>query len=598
MKKILATLLIAPLLLVGCNNSESKPEPQGGQKGDPVLTQEQLNALYLSAQAGYKTVKHEKVGTFTVPSASLASKEENDQLISYKKDDGKTLVIVSKLTAKAICTLENLDTFDDVDYAISGIGTSQGLAVCSYCTMKTNTETSETTFHFVLFDAMGNKLWDVTTVDEYPAKPQFRSMGFTDPATKEVSHYTLLYVYGEATNMSESVLYRYDENLVASKAESGDPYAKEALTNNYKFKFSITQGEGEKAVVTEYNGTYRQYTSGMAHTVFDVSHQGTEGIVSNRYYAPSAGDQLALFDHHALYQYTVPLEEHATEYDYYDSGSGYGYAVKTYLLDLQTGETNEVDFPYVIQSVDNSLNPVTKNSEVLTFSPYTILSLRHFENKILETETVKYVVDSKLVLHDDLTSKVTLRKVGNGFFDEGSYALYDGNGKKIGSVASGLSPAVYGNTIRIRKNNKNGLIDEQGKYLVKPSFVEMTTIDDHIAYLYNGSDDFVYYDYVAREDVTPTFSKEGKYAKDIQHGYHIIKGGETDTSNRLFYLGKQIDSLEKASSVSLGYMTTINGLGKLGGQGIFEKVTYTNTDGDAVYHIYWRVTNYTLNMTY
>ena len=138
MKKQLLCLLLTPFLLIGCGGKGNTNK--AGEKCDPVLTQEEIDKIFIKKNASYES-GFEKVGTLTIPStATSVTYSFGDELVTYINDD--TFVLASFMNAKTIFTIPEISSYDsylsqfdwwsaDIDYKYA-----TGLEPCKIITRK------------------------------------------------------------------------------------------------------------------------------------------------------------------------------------------------------------------------------------------------------------------------------------------------------------------------------------------------------------------------------------------------------------------------------------------------------------------------------
>ena len=565
-KYLLTSLLALPLLLSSCGGAKNP-----GTKGDNVLTEEQINSVFINEEKSLST-EVKKVGSFTIPHDKTHLGTSNHRQLGYytlDESEGESLNVVSFLTAKNVLKVSDYDDYDiDFKYDIYNTTSIELVLVITY---KTDAESKEH-FHYYLVDGMGHILFDKEFVDEF-VQVRYKANAVTvyDNEGNEGKEYTVrVGYYDTLAGKNVEEYYRYSEDFSAV-TKIQDYYAKEAKKNVERYFFNV--GEEEKAV----KYSVEVVTVGSNESVISVSHLEKEAEVVNVYDIPSV--DFALLDHHLIYQESIAMHENAKDYDVRNGATLYKF--NTHILDLIDGERKTVEFPYQIAGAVRCLNFDKVPVDEIELNKYGAISVRGFENKGYKEFTNVYVIDSGLVFHDDLSNRTYLTKLGNGYISGTS--LYDANQNYFAAL-NGSIEKRYDNAVLSKYNNIYYLNDETGKDLVAPVYTSCEIINERYLHLSNAQGE-LYFDVSTLKPVAVAFDKNAEYLKDDQNGFYVKKAEATLETDAVYYLDKQIDTIP-VYTAAVDSLCTLHYAKGQNAYTEYEAVTAVNAEGDYIINIY------------
>ncbi len=233
-----------------------------------------------------------------------------------------------------------------------------------------------------------------------------------------------------------------------------------------------------------------------------------------------------------------------SEYTYADEG--YKYFLVTYSKDLSTGETKEIEFPYLISS--NSL-PYKDKSGIYN---YFLLILRPIDNKILSEDSIEMVADASLSFLKNVSgeSVSSFIKLDEGhYYNTRNRIIYGSDFKPLLYIGS-LNPTLYMEEKCFvgSIDGYYGAIDFSGKVVIEFNNVSILGIKGDKAI-------------VKRND--------GYYRLDTQSGEKAFLGEKCANLCKGLYI------FEKESSFSVSSIS----------KDVLSKKFVYDENGDLVYHI-------------
>ena len=524
-KKSLLTLLVLPLILSGCGGSEpEKPKP--GERGEDVLTAAQKERMLTLDGAQDYTLGVALASEKVVDSDRYLLEWYNEHFFIYRHDGGTEhptdWVIVSKEAGQ-------------IDVATKGYGYTgpDELEIENYGTISDGTTGIPFVYYYAHFesssykntvntvkDAFGNTIFNSN--EEYDDF-HFNSASLSKDADK---NYILTVNYYD-NGITTSKRLVYGEGFKGLKAEEVDPYA--SLTKSQEYYFTV---ENVKYTVGLTNG--KEYY---------VSHSEGGEIVTKYYPEQQQGNKV-LVGQYLIYQDTDAVNVHEGDYDLV----AYNQAMKinTYRLNLATGKTEKIEFPYIIQnfSHEDFVPEDLKENEGYDIPKYAVATLYAIENKQLNPVGRKYVLDADLVLHDELTAYETnYKKLGENHYliDK---VIYDSNYKIVGDLSRFNIITTYPKGILVQEtatgSNRYGFVGEDGKFVLEPQYLSANAgynppVVNGYLKLRAATNEYVYFDPYGLKLITYTRDAEREYVYNSSNTEFFCLKGAQDKEDPLKY---------------------------------------------------------------
>ena len=464
-KKSLLSLLVVPLLLAGCAGSKGP-----GERGEDVLTAEQKER-YLATEVNDYTVENKKLADFKINLTEYPHKYTDTDVypfLIYDKGTAGTEANEWKIYsvyAGEIATLTKPEGATTIVGFHTGtlnlLESSDGVkGLLYYATFEKDDQIIS---YNAVVDMFGNVIWK-------SAKPvseeSFANGGWlkpTDPVTGEVTYVVDLYIRDNVHNIISKHRVAYGENFRGLTAYT--PTGTSTDLGTYKF----THKEVE-------------YTVGMtAGREYYVSHVNKKEETETQYFQVPSNNVVAatLIGEYLLYQRQIEVNLHEEEYTY--TTAEHAYKLVTERLNLVDLKTEEIEFPYYINSLSYQifLDKDAKPTDPVVIPQYSVAKLTKIIDKHKEAYSERYVIDADLVLHDDLTALSTgLKKFGEShYYDPNNDVILDNNYNFVTGIGDYtiVNNGQYAKCMIVRKDGKYGAIDETGKVIVPVAY---STLDN------------------------------------------------------------------------------------------------------------------------
>ena len=584
-KKYLATLLFIPLILASCGG---KGEEVAGEKGEAILTQEQVDALTITEIDDFRTSTFTKVGKLNFPGDLLPTSDVSpeSEMLMVEDATNKKIEVYSFLTSAKIYTLEETDKYDIKSVTFENdLYADTDLESFRVVTHYLDAE-SKDVYSYKYIDAFGHVLFEKTT-DEvlvYQVTTFTRNYPLNNTQNKfKNDHFVRTSYYDAKTGKQVIQYWKYSDDLAT--VSKVDKYQEDNVYGviTSRGKFTITEKVKKEEVKTDYIVAL-EYRSANS-SVIEVSHQGEEKMVYDRYYVPTSTDNIVLFDHHALYQVRHQLNDHVSEYTYDDGGTFYN--LETFFIDFKEATVNKVVFPYILVGAIG-LYGEGEYGEPFEINPFGVVGLREIKDKIVGPTVEEYVIDSELVLHDNLTHVIPVTKIGEGYIDDNNN-LYDASKVKIGSIdtTNVTISERFRTCLVVRVNNKYGVINEKGEFLVPLKYTDRNSINGEVIRFYNSDDDQIYFNVKTLTTTTLSFSKDVTYVKRLEDGMYVARGDATEgAKDSVYFLGNKVDEFAKATTLFVFGAITFTHFADEECRTAYSIIQAIETDGSISVHTY------------
>lgn len=590
--KHLLSLLVIPFLLTGCGgNSVVK----GGDKGDPVLTQEQIDALTVTTPKGFEG-KVAKLGSVTLPVGFTNYTESyHGQLAYYSLEDPEVDkgVVVSYLKGGLIQEIADLSklqsgtsiTHPDTLYTAYGIET---------VVIKTvyKDELDQDVVHITAYDALGTKLIEYSGKDknvEVAIEARTREVPVKSNGGETYTHrYAIAYYVDPKTNKAVENVFEYDAKM-ESAAKVDNYYDSSLAIEKESARKFFKEKKDEK--IEYIVRPYTVYSGGAIGTGYEVSHVEEDKTVYATYFIPDDATSI-LFDHHIVYQLQSAVDDHDLEYTYTNGGSY--YKVNTYVIDLLEGTTKPAEFPYIL-GAGSSLDEPVAYGEIPELSKYAATYLTAIENRRLADTLEYYVIDSNLELHDDLGNTAALTKLGTSHYinrsSTSSVIIYNADKVPVKRI-NATQIRVYPNCVVIKSNNYYGIIDENGNYLVsfEERFTSCNLVSKDTVLLSTSGTIIVRkcFNIETLKELKLIYEDKMTYVTtELAYGFRIGKGDGTETiKDKVCFLNEVLATYDVDPAIAFTRRANLNLAANPVVRAVYESVKHVDADGNEIHDIF------------
>ncbi|MFH5881308.1 WG repeat-containing protein [Liberiplasma polymorphum] len=216
---------------------------------------------------------------------------------------------------------------------------------------------------------------------------------------------------------------------------------------------------------------------GSTMRIYDAS---TKQLINSFNLPQVSQSQVAYFDGSLVYQVVMPLPDTENSYDYVVGGIK--YRLKTYAIDLLTGETNTLKFNYRI----DTLNPFKEDD----IYQYGLASVYEIHDNVLHTErTYQLIMNKKGDILSDVTGlgfSSLVRLNDTRIYDSATRTIVDNDLKPIVELPQ-LHTFIYREALIVFRHNEfYGAINYNGEVVIpfiyetlSPSFYNGYTFGNH-----------------------------------------------------------------------------------------------------------------------
>ena len=590
--KHLLSLLVIPFLLTGCGgNSVVK----GGDKGDPVLTQEQIDALTVTTPKGYEG-KVAKVGSVTIPAGATNYTESyNGQLAFYTLEDPEVdkEVVFSYLKGGVILEIPNLSKLQPT----SGISNNQALYSaygldCLVVKSIYKDELDNDVVTLAAYDALGTKLIEYKGNDknvEVAIEARTREVPVKSNGGETYTHrYAIAYYVDPKTNKAVENVFEYDAKMESAAKVDNYYDSSLAIEKDSARKFYKEKKDEKIEYIVR---PYTVYNGSAIGIGYEVSHVEEDKTVYATYFIPDDATSI-LFDHHIVYQLQSAVDDHDLEYTYTSGGSF--YKVNTYVIDLLEGTTKPAEFPYIL-GAGSSLDEPVAYGEIPELSKYAAAYLTAIENRRLADTQEYYVIDSYLELHDDLGNIAALTKLGTSHYinrsSTSSVTIYNTDKVPVKTI-NATQIRVYPNCVVIKSNNYYGIIDENGNYLVsfEERFSSCNLVSKDTVLLSTSGSITVKkcFNIETLKELKLVYEDKMTYLTgELQYGFRIGKGDGTETiKDKVYFLNEVLATYDVDPAIAFTRRADLNLAANPVVRAVYESVEHVDADGNTVHDIF------------
>ena len=539
-KSYLLSLCIIPLLLSGCGGNNEDPEPNPGEMGDPVLTQEQRDKIFTNYKKDEKnSVSRIERLSISEHETTLAQSGEAEGLksirVTYDSREGhKSYHIYSFLGGKEK-VINHYDVGDTVNCSFTEV---YGFYILDFYLAY-----GETYEHY-LIDSFGNELVNkpgVKSADWSIQSISTRSQSVYDSSALDYRrvNYLDIVFFDTITQEFGHVYCKYNSDF--RSFTTVESIVDDSSLSNVTPKYEFTSEEKKYSVMTMDSGN---------SILFQVSSSSE----SHNWSAPKGGTVVAssLANHHYIYQTNEIVNENTDNYTYVSDEK---HSVRTFVLDLVSGKTTEYTIPYLFIEFGTSwLNDVDLTKPI-SIPTYVDVKMNRISKYQLDKQELRYVIDSNLVLHDDLTGYFELTKFGEKHYIYDEHIIFDSSRIAVSTLAT--------TKYRVHRHKANcliledlsshfyGVANEEGRLIVPCEYPLAGLKEDGTNFIFENVTERIYF-----SAETMTISK---IAKLEDHTYHLFNNnwlvverdntGATGVQDKVYYAGKMVDSYSHLSSV-------------------------------------------------
>lgn len=312
------------------------------------------------------------------------------------------------------------------------------------------------------------------------------------------------YLYSGGEKIKETRYEKYVVTIEKDKQKSEKTFTVQNDNGIIKAANSVTEKdekkdptvggklEKERENLSEIFGTgyenyfYSEYYTGD-YNVIVISDKDGKTIAKTL--VPGQYDASLAHEGKILYTYSYKVPETATDYTYYDETSKLLYKVEHYVADILTGSLTKIDFNYSIENIHMAEKFEEKDGVVYRNVLGVIVEVKEYQNGKKSEQKKVVELDGNFGVKADLTAtlgaydlskiiKIAADKYIINANDEQSAAIVDANlENEITLGAEVCFVDLVSQRIIVKYDGKYGILDYDGKVVVKPEYSEIGNIN-------------------------------------------------------------------------------------------------------------------------
>lgn len=292
------------------------------------------------------------------------------------------------------------------------------------------------------------------------------------------------------SELNATYYYASDGSLRKISSTDDLPPVEEESSSSTSSPFETSFGEmmkdGEAIDLSEYGlpGYSLSFSYSGYCTVFSAT-----GEVVNSFYIPYSSSSLSGvgFVGNKIFYQTVECVSRNSGYGYYDYGAsldynvldsnGDKYQLVTHYLNILTGETGTIDFPYVIENAA----PYKDENGIYNYLLMSVTPING-NKQMSEVSSMQVITDSSLNFLKEVSGEYVssfVRLDDEHYYNTSNKIIYDASFKPLLYIAS-MSPTLdrKNECFEGSINGRYGAIDYSGKVILEFTYSELLGIDE------------------------------------------------------------------------------------------------------------------------